>query len=199
MPTLETTDGKPVEVTPPDPDAVNRQFTAVMNDDGPEQELPRRAARGLATDEPRPARGRTAKPKAEKSRTTSKAAPALTHEGRVKGLQGWAQIGAGLFAMGGKATGSTALLADALTITDNAEAAAEAVAEMCDTDPRFAATIDRICAAGPWSGLIAVGVTVGSQMLRNHRPGMKIAGTVHPDELLKRAADQYQAAQAAAA
>ena len=43
MPTIETLEGKVVDVTPVDPDAVNNQFDRVMADDGPDtQYLPRR-------------------------------------------------------------------------------------------------------------------------------------------------------------
>lgn len=187
MPTLETADGKPVDVTPVDAAAVNAKFNQVMSGDGPDPgALPKRAVRGPATDDG--AKPRTARaPKAEKSRTTKAPAAALSRDKRVEGLQGIGQVVAGIFALGGKATGSTALLADSLTIVENAEPAAEAVADMCDVDAKFAATIDKICSAGPWSALITVGVAVGTQMFRNHRPGMSIPGTVHPDELIARA------------
>ena len=177
-------------MTPVDAEAVNAKFTQVMASDGPakaEQELPRRAARGPAADDgggkPRAAR----QPKAEKARTAKTPPAALSRDKRVEGLKGIGQVVAGLFAVGSKATGNQALLADAVTIADNNDAAASAVADMADADPRFAAAVDRICAAGPWSGLIAVGVAVGTQMARNHRPALQLPGTVHPDELLARA------------
>ena len=70
MPTLETTDGKPVEI---DADEVNAKFRAAMDGDaGPaEQAPPKRQPRPPAEDA-KP-RTRTA-PKAEKSRTADKAA-----------------------------------------------------------------------------------------------------------------------------
>jgi hypothetical protein len=72
MPTLETTDGKPVAFTPAAADEVNRQFTAAMNNDTPDDQSPPRR-------EPRPAEGapkarRTRQPRAEKARTEDKAA-----------------------------------------------------------------------------------------------------------------------------
>ena len=191
MPTLETADGKPVEVTPADAEAINAEFRQTMAgaNAATEQELPRRAARGPATDGPPAARASRKRGEGAKSRTTTRpAAQPLSRDKRVEGLKGIAQVIAGVFAVGAKATGNAAFLADGLTVADHAGPGAEAVADMCDTDPRFAAAIDRICQVGPWSGLVAVGVSLGSQLARNHRPGMQLPGTVHPNELLERAA-----------
>lgn len=70
MPTLETADGRPVDVTLEDAKA---KFSAAMNDDGPddEQAPPRRQPKPAAeAEQPKPRRGRP--PKAEQSRTTEK-------------------------------------------------------------------------------------------------------------------------------
>lgn len=74
MPTLETQDGRPVDVTPLDPDEVNRQYQAALNDEpADEQAPPRRAPKPAAeAEQPKPRRGRP--PKEDKSRTEAKPA-----------------------------------------------------------------------------------------------------------------------------
>jgi hypothetical protein len=70
MPTLETTDGTPVDVTPTDTEAVNAKFRAAMDSDGPAEQAPpkrRRAAAPEDGDAPKPRR--TRQPKAEQART----------------------------------------------------------------------------------------------------------------------------------
>jgi hypothetical protein len=76
MPTLETPDGKPVDVTPVDPDEVNRRFEAAMNDDGPDAQAPPKRQLRIVPDgdAPKPRRGR--QPRAEKSRTADQPAKA---------------------------------------------------------------------------------------------------------------------------
>lgn len=74
MPTLETVDGKPVDVTTPGADEINARFDSSMNDDGPDEQAPpkRQPKPAAETETPKPRRGRP--PKEEKSRTTDKAA-----------------------------------------------------------------------------------------------------------------------------
>jgi hypothetical protein len=190
MPTLETPDGKPVEVTPVDADAVNAQFNAAMNDDGPdEQAPPKRQPKPSA--EVEIAKPRTARPpKAEKARTTSaKAATALDDGQRANGVKGLAQIGAGITLLLGKATKdrakSDAFKADAVTIASAAGAIADACVQTAKADPKFAAALDKVCNVGPYAALVSVMVGVGSQIARNHKPDLKIPGTTDPAELLK--------------
>lgn len=187
-PTLETTDGTPVDVTPVDPESVNAAFQAAMLDDGPdEQALPKRQRRTPAADAdgdaPKPRRGRPAKE--DRSRTTAKAPVVLDDAARREGVKGFAQIGAALALGVAKATGNAAWLADAVTIESAAGDIADACAKTAAADPRFAAALDRVCNVGPYAALITVGFQVGSQLARNHRPQLTLPGTVHPDELLK--------------
>lgn len=67
MPTLETPDGRPVDVTRVDPDEVNRQFQAVMNDDGTDEHAPPRRQPAPPEQGAKPKRAR-----ADRSRTTGK-------------------------------------------------------------------------------------------------------------------------------
>jgi len=190
MPSLETPDGKPVDVTPVDADAINAQFSAAMASDGPDDQAPPKrqpSADAETINASKPRRGRP--PKAEQSRTTAvKPVTALDDKTRAEGVKGWAQIGAGIAMMLGKATKNEAYQADAITIASNAEQLADAAIQTAHADAAFAARLDKICAVGPYGALIAVGVGVVSQCVRNHRPAAAIPGTVHPSELLAAAA-----------
>jgi hypothetical protein len=192
MPTLETADGKPVDVTPVDTEAVNRQFAAAMADDGPDtQAPPKRQPKSAAppTDsKPR----RTRAPKAEQPRVTAQAGTVLDDGQRAQGVKGWSQIIAGVALMFGKATGKDAFKADAVTIASAADELADAAVQVAHLDPKFAVALDKVCAVGPYGALISVGVGVVSQCARNHKPSLKLPGTVDPAELL-RAQDEAEA------
>lgn len=181
MPTLETADGKPVITDPASPATVNANFRAVMDDDGPDDKAPpKRADRPPAE---RPKRGRPSN--ADKARTTAaRPAVSLGDAERAQGVQGFAQIGAGLALMYGKATGKSAYEADAVAIANAAPQFADAAVQIAKADAGFAARLDKVCASGPYAALIAVGVNVTLQCIRNHRPAMVLPGTVHPDDLL---------------
>lgn len=186
MPTLETTDGKPVDVAPVDPDAVNAAFNAAMNDDGPdEQAPPRRQPKAQEPAQSKPAKRPGRVPKAEQARTTSKASAVLDDGQRASGVKGLVQVAAGGVLLASKAKKSDALRADAVTIASNAEQLADAVVQTAKADAKFAAALDKVLAAGPYAALVSVMVGVGSQIARNHKPELRIPGTVDPAELLK--------------
>lgn len=195
MPTLTTETGKPVEVTPADADTINSRFRETMNDDGPDEMAPPKRDPAPADGKPKRGPGR---PRAEdRSRTTGKAATAsLSDAERASGVAGFAQIGAGLALMYGKATGKAAFEADAVTIATAAPQFADAAVQIAKHDAAFAARLDKVCSSGPYAALIAVGVNVTLQCIRNHRPGLALPGTVHPDELLR--SDDGQAVNVAA-
>lgn len=186
MPTLETPAGKPVDVTPVDPAGIDAAFHQAMNDDGPdEQAPPKRQRRAPAADDGQEAKPRRARAtKADKPRTAARAAVTLDDGARREGVKGITQIGAGVALMLGRATGKVAYAADAVILSQSAEQIADACVLTAAADPRFAAALDRVCAAGPYAALIGVGVSVGMQIARNHRPAVELPGTVHPDELL---------------
>lgn len=191
MPTLETADGKPVDVGAVDADAVNAQFAAAMNDDGPDEQAPPRRQPKPAAEPPKPKPRRT--PKAELARTTAGAGAPLDDAQRAKGVAGLVQLGAGVALMLGKATKKDAFTADAVTIASAADEIADACVQTAKADAKFAAALDKVCSAGPYAALITVGVGVVSQIARNHKPSLKIPGTVDPAELLK-AQDEAEAA-----
>lgn len=186
MPDLKTPDGKPVPVAPADEDAVNRAFVAAMNDDGPDDKAPpKRQSRTESTRggaKPRTARARTTK--AEKARTAASGRPALSDDQRTQGVAGLVQVAAAIPLMFGKATGSAAFTADAVTIASNADQITSAVVETARQDARFAAALDKVCSVGPYAALIGVAVSVGSQVVRNHKPSLALPGTVDPKQLL---------------
>ena len=185
MPTLETVDGQPV--APVDPEQVNKEFARAMAADpgAVEQAPPKRQPEPVESTQQasKPRRGRP--PKAEQARTTAKASTVLDDGQRASGVKGIAQVGAGVVLMLGKATKNAAFTADAVTIASAAEEIADACVQTAKADPRFAAALDKVCAAGPYAALISVAVSVGSQCARNHKPDLKIPGTVDPAELLK--------------
>jgi hypothetical protein len=184
MPTLETTSGASVDVTPVDADTINADFQRAMNDDGPDDKaLTRRQRREPAADgDTRPRR--TRQPKEEKSRTVTKPAVTLDGNARREGVKGLVQIAALAPLAAYKGTNDTAYLADAAALAGSADELADACAATADADPRFAMVLDRICAAGPYTALIAVAVKIGGQIIRNHRPQIQLPGTVDPMELL---------------
>ena len=185
MPTLETTDGKPVDVTPIDAAEVNAEFARAMADDGPDTQAPPKRTPKPAPAEgeaPKPRRGRP--PKAEQPRVTAKAGTALDNGQRASGVKGLVQITAGVALMLGKATKKDAFTADAVTIASAADEIADACVQTAMADARFAAALDKVCSAGPYAALITVGVGVVSQVARNHKPALKLPGTVDPAELL---------------
>jgi hypothetical protein len=189
MPSLETTDGARVDVVPPDESAATAAFTAALNDIGPDDYAPpKRQPRKTGVESTPVSKPRTSRQtKAEKSRTTAAAKPAakLDDNARRAGVKGLAQIGAGLALMLGKATKKDAFTADAVTIASAADEIADACAETAQADPKFAAALDKVCAAGPYSALITVGISVMSQCARNHKPSLTIPGTIDPAEMLK--------------
>lgn len=192
MPVLETVDGKPV--APIDPDTVNREFAGAMAGNGPaEQAPPKRSATPVADDAPKPKRTRP--PKAEQARTDT-AAGALDDGQRAAGVTGLTQVCAGLALLFGRMTKKDAYKADAVTIASSSGEIADACVQTAKADPKFAAALDKVCAAGPYAALIGVAVSVGGQCARNHKPELKIPGTVDPAELLK-AQDEAEKASAA--
>jgi hypothetical protein len=183
MPTLETADGRPIDVAPVDPAEVERQFAAAMADDGPDTQAPPKRTPKPEAEAPAPKRGRP--PKAEKARTTAAAGTVLDDGQRAQGVKGLAQVGAGLALLFGKATGKDAFKADAVTIASAADEIADAAIQVAHADPKFAAALDKVCSVGPYGAMITVAVGVGSQIARNHKPKLVIPGTVDPAELLK--------------
>src|SRR6185437_14164562 len=140
-----------------DPAEVEAAFSRAMAaDPGPaEQAPPKRAPR--AELEPAAPRAKAKRPpKAEQARTASKPATVLSDGDRVKGVQGLAQVGAGIALLFAKATGKDAFKADAVTIASSADQIADACVQVAHADPKFAAALDKVCSAGPNAALITV-------------------------------------------
>jgi hypothetical protein len=190
VPALTTEDGRAVDATAV-ADTINAQFSQAMNSDQPEtQAPPKRPDKTPDTAAPK-RRGRP--PKSEQARTTAgpaAAAGGLDDAARAKGVAGWVQIGAGLTLAAGRATGNAALYADAVTIASAAPQLADACVQVAKNDARFAAALDKVCSSGPYAALVSVGVSVGLQCLRNHRPGLALPGTVSPEYLLATAREE---------
>jgi hypothetical protein len=180
---IQTSDGKPVNIDPASSDDIERDFARAMSEPaGDDKAPPKRAER---TQEPRKDKPRVTR--GSKSPAPSKPAPGLSRESRVEGVKGLVQITAGTCMIASKAVPgqSVALQADAITLASQADPLATACADIAEADERFARRLDRICAAGPYGALIAVGVSVGIQVARNH--GVNLPGTRAPEELLEMA------------
>jgi hypothetical protein len=199
-PVLTTESGVPVPV-PDEADArdkANQQFTAAMAASGTDSAPPQKAATTPAEPGTPPRRKRGRPPKAEQARTAPKAAPeTLTSAQRHQGVQGLAQLGAGVCLMVNRATGNEAYRADAIVIANNAEAIAGACAQSAEVSPAFARTLDKVCAAGPHVALVSVMVAIASQITRNHNEALELPGTVSRASLLASIAEPEQEPQAA--
>jgi len=185
MPTLETVDGQ--AVAPVNAAEVEAAFGRAMSSTGPElEQAPARRVKADTAEADAPKARPKRTPKAEQARTTTApAAPALDDKQRAAGVKGLAQVGAGLTLLFAKATGKDAFKADAVTIASSGDELADAAIQVAHADPKFAAALDKVCSAGPYAALITVAVSIGSQVARNHKPDLKIPGTVDPAELLK--------------
>lgn len=186
---ITTPDGKPVDVDITAAEKTEQAFARAMSEPpGDEKAPPRRSERtspaAPGSDGPRVKRGPGRPPK-----TTTEAPKAkitgLTHEARKQGVQGLVQLAAGACLLVERATDQVAFRADAITLATSAEDLGEAIAATCDQDERMARVIDRICAAGPYSALITVAFSVGSQIARNH--GAQVPGTNSPEDLIQMA------------
>ena len=195
MPDLLTAAGAPVDLAAVKASA-DADFAQAMAGTPDDQAAdipapPARMVRDAGTDDRPRRRGRPPGsknlPKDDKPRTAAPPRAGLNSDQRREGARGLVQVGAAVCLMWGKATGSVALAADAVTLASSADDLAAAAVATADQDARFAAALDRVCAAGPWAALISAGIGVGTQMVRNHRPSLELPGTVHPADLLKTA------------
>jgi hypothetical protein len=180
MPELETLDG---QVVTPVPDTT----PGVQDEQAPPPRAPAPEGPGSAPGPPRKRRGR---PPGDKARVTRTPAVTLDDKQRAEGVKGGVQIGAGLLLLASKASGkdtarADAFKADAVTVASNGDQLADACVQLAHNDPKFAAALDKVCAAGPYAALITIAVGIGSQVARNHKPALKLPGTVDPAELLK--------------
>jgi hypothetical protein len=207
-PTLETADGKPVDVTPVDPDEVNRRFAAAMNDDvADEQAPPRREPAPVEAEKPKARRGRP--PKEEKSRTADKAAetppvpptPAVTAKRASTAEESFRLVGQCLLLVG-KATekvsgtktdgfmanASVGFMADGYVVNANAAPLAEKLALVAAVEPQIAKWLDKAPSAKvtAWMGLASVASGLAFQAAANHKlikPG--VMGTTDPAKIIQ--------------
>ena len=185
MAELQTADGEKVEASRA---GINADFDAAMNDDTQATAAPPRKERPASAAASTPKRRQPRD--AAKPRTSPRAACAtLTDEQRHQGAKGLAQVTAGVAMIAAKATGNMAFAADAVTIAESGDALACACVETAKASPAFAAALDKVCAACLYVALIGVGVSIVSQLARNHRPSLAIPGTVDPGQLLAPPAD----------
>lgn len=212
MPTLETTDGKPLDPMA-DPDAVNAAFAAAASaDPAPDaQAPPRRQPRQPAGDTPKPRRGR--QPKEDKSRTTDKAAeeapappsPEVTAKRAASAEETFRLAGTCLLLVG-KVAHMPSFTADGFVVNANAGPLAEKLADVAAVEPQIAKWLDKAPSAKvtAWMGLASVAGGLALQAAANHKlikPGAM--GTADPAEIIRlneeAAAAQQKAAEEEAA
>lgn len=181
---IRTPEGKPVDVPPAE--EIEHAFARAMAEPaGDDKRPPRRTQTAPAPsgeeDKPRVRRGPGRPPKT----TTEAPKPkptGLSRDIRAQGVQGIVQLAAGGCLLAERGTGNRSFRADAITLASSAEDIGNAVADVCDQDERFARVVDKVCAAGPYSALITVMFSVGSQIARNH--GAQVPGTNDPEDLI---------------
>lgn len=205
MPTLETTDGKSLDPTA-DPDAVNAAFAAAANaDPAPDAQAPpkRQQRTVMVGDASRMRRGR--QPKAEKSRTTDKAAdaapappsPEVTAK-RASSAEETFKLAGTCLLLVGKVAHMPSFLADGYVVNANAAPLAEKLALVAAVEPQIAKWLDKAPSekVTAWMGLASVAAGLGLQAAANHKlikPG--VMGTSDPAEIIRaneEAAAAYQ-------
>lgn len=117
-----------------------------------------------------------------------------------KGVTGLLQMAGLPLLAAGKATHSTALLADAVAISTHAEPVAEAVADLAVEDARVAAVLDKLMSVGPYSALIGAVMPLAIQLAANHGiigpDQAAMLGATPPAEYVAELAAQAEAAEA---
>ena len=183
---IVTPDGQPVDVDIAATEKINQEFARTMSEPaGDDKAPPRRAERAAKAegsgDAPRVKRG-PGRPSKASSEPSKAKITGLSHDARKQGVQGIVQLAAGACLLAERGTGQPAFKADAITLASSAEDLGEAIAATCDSDERMARVVDKLCAAGPYSALITVMFSVGSQIARNH--GAAVPGTQAPEDLI---------------
>lgn len=183
---ITTPDGTPVDVDITAAERTEQEFAKAMSEPpGDEKAPPRRSERSPKAsdsgDAPRVKRG-PGRPRKDAPEPPRAKAAGLSHDVRKSGIQGLVQLAAGGCLLAERGTGQKSYRADAITLASSAEDLGEAIAATCDQDERMARVVDRICAAGPYSALIQVAFSVGSQIARNH--GAQVPGTANPEDLI---------------
>ena len=192
-----TPDGAPVGLDPAD---AEREFARAMAATDPEPAAPPKRSKPADGEAPKAPRGRP--PKSARAPQAVKKVPSPQDDAaRKAGVQGLAQIG-GLFCLmldSRTPDSNVSFRADAITLANAAEPIADAVVEVAKNNAQFAAVLDKVTAAGPYTALIGVGFQVGAQLARNH--GLKQAemlGARAPEVLLAEVEAAHQAAAEAA-
>jgi hypothetical protein len=199
---IQTPEGKPVDLDIEAAAETEKAFARAMTEPAGDEKAPPKRGPGRPPktsddgEKPRVRRGPGRPPKAATEAAKPKPA-GLSHEVRKQGVMGMVQLSAAGCMLAERATGQKAFRADAITLASSADELGEALAATADQDERFARVIDKICAVGPYSALVGVVFSVGSQIARNH--GAQLPGTHAPEDLIAMAEGQETHAQPAAA
>jgi len=161
------------EPVAPAPPKVDKEAPFGRKADGSPRQRPAGPGRGRRT---------TTQPAKQPAAAVSETAQEASQR-RAEGVQGLMQLGAGL-CLALSARGGDAFKADAYTLAANSEPFGSACASVAAENPGFAAALDKITQAGPYAALMTIAVPMVTQIVRNHRPAMKLPGTSNPADLV---------------
>jgi hypothetical protein len=137
----------------------------------------------------RPAKGRQATggrraPTARK-RASKPVAREATPEDAIRGLL---QLPAAGFVLIGQRLNSTPLMADGATIIVHGGSLAEAIAKICEHDPRAMALLEKVITFGPYGEALAIAIPFAAQFVRNHNeasaPILEGFGAIPPEDII---------------
>jgi hypothetical protein len=185
VPTLETADGTPVDVTPADPDTVNREFARAMSDDGPDTQAPPPRQPKPATEagapKPKPRRGRP--PKDGQARTADAAAPPTVDKDFTEEC-------AGLTTLGWVTLAAVPPVSPwAVVVEANQDDLVKALNSGCQQNAKIRGAVEKWSAGsgGVYAlQLAAVGVNMGVQSLQLLKdPALRAEARAHTQEKLR--------------
>jgi hypothetical protein len=142
------------------------------------EELKRQAASTPRKPAPRPA------PKRSAPKRTPAKAPEVDYAEAVKGLF---SIPAAVLIVVGQRAHSLPLLADSVTLQVHGEHVANAAAELAETDPRWAAAIEKIATFGPYGAFFGAALPMVAQLATNHGAPVTLTqmfGAQEPEKFL---------------
>ncbi len=101
-------------------------------------------------------------------------------------VQGLLQLPAAALALAGTAKDSDALVADAATLSEYAGPLSQALGDLAESKPEFAAVLDKVLSVGPYGALLAVAVPMVLQVLANHKlmPPVEALGVRSREDVL---------------
>lgn len=183
---LQTLDG---ETIPLDSVKIDKEFAQAMSAPVDEPPAPPKRPETLSGDKestrkrpPKTQRSRVQAPKA-----ADKPSPELDAQ-RSDGIKGLVQMAAVGCLMADQRTDDSniAFKADAVALSNSADALASACVDTAKANPGFARLIDKVTQVGPYAALVGVTMGLAAQLAANHGIAAgKMLGGKDPEEVLK--------------